>query len=1214
MGTKRTLHKISIITIGLIILLLFSLTTIYPNYNKNENTVKGVSTWKQVTQMDFKNGTCENLTITPNGEVKLAHEMKFIEDDFLDESKIDYKKNLILNKSIDEIRLFRAFQNVNRTYGGILNDSARNINETSDGGFLITAITKSFGNGSYDGWVIKTDKLGNPQWNKTYGGYNSELYFYGFETSDGGYAFSGTTGSWGAGQKDVWIIKTNTLGNIVWNKTFGGSDTDHCYRMEQTDDGGYILIGDTWSYGVGDCNVWLIKLNSTGHKKWDRMFGHKYSTGKSGITHGLSVLQTSDGGYILTSYTDHFNPTLFDWDYWIIKTNSTGYMEWNASFGGSNKDFADMAIETADNGFLIFGETFSSGMDDSDIWLIKINKTGAKQWDKKYGGSNLDYFNKILKINDSNYLIIGSTKSYTNTEVDLWIIKINNTGHELWNTTYGGSGEDWAYSAELTSTGNLAILSTTNSFGAGKYDVWLLISDELTNLTLESKGSLTSSNLLNDNEVTIKQFNCSANIPNNASLTIQFSRDKIQWYNSLGIQNDYDTLTNGYNSIDLSNLIWSGNEFYYRADFSSNSKEILSLQNINLSYFQYFSTGYLESLAFNINDDISWRTLNWTSIEPDRTEIRVRLRTGESQTELYTKNYIGPDGLETSFYLKTATDIWNGHNGDNWIQYKAYFITQNTSQTPVLKNITISYNYWPMAPILNKPINNYITNEGKLSFSWTFNDIDSISQIEFQWQMDDSIDFNSIDYDSGEIPSTSTSFTPPYIIPEGSWYWRVRTKDSDGDWGQFSNYSNLMIDTTILKPIEVTVNPSTWTSNNSFIIDWTNPADIAGIKTGTFYYLGKDPPESQNDGIWISKKPFNITNTHEGENYIYLWLEDNVGNKNCLNYTSTILKLDKTKPINLSLIINENAQYTNSNIVNLNVSAIDLLSGINNMSFSFNEIEWTEWEPYTQVKSIDLPYGDGTKTINFRINDNAGNIAQTSNSIILDTMPPYSLSLSINDGAFQTNNTTVNLKLNAIDLLSGVDQMSFSTDYNTWTPWEKFTKTKLFNLEPNDGKKAIYFRVRDYAGNIANPIYSAIILNTSSPEIKPINGEKPNGSEPEENETKKPTDKGDDDSTWIIIGVTIIIISVILIIIFFLIIKRKKKEKIESKTQSDSNAEKETQQQLSQQPQQKLTQPQQTQIQPTIQPQQKNCSTCGSSLKYYQQNNKYYCYRCKKYE
>jgi len=232
-----------------------------------------------------------------------------------------------------------------KTFGGSYDDGAYSIQQTKYGGYIVAGLTNSFGAGNYDVYIIKLNGNGNKVWEKTYGGSNNDEAFSIQQTKDGGYIVAGWTNSFGAGDWDVYIIKLNGNGNKVWEKTYGGSNNDEAFSIQQTNDGGYIVAGWTNSFGAGGwiADVYIIKLDGNGNKVWEKTYGGSDYDG------AYSIEQTKDGGYIVAGLTNSFGAG--DWDVYIIKLDGNGNKVWEKTYGGSNDDGVISIQQTTDGGY-----------------------------------------------------------------------------------------------------------------------------------------------------------------------------------------------------------------------------------------------------------------------------------------------------------------------------------------------------------------------------------------------------------------------------------------------------------------------------------------------------------------------------------------------------------------------------------------------------------------------------------------------------------------------------------------------------------------------------------------------------------------------------------------------------------------------------------------------------------------------------------------------
>jgi hypothetical protein len=320
-----------------------------------------------------------------------------------------------------------------KTFGGEENDSGKCVIETKDGGYVIVGTTNlrlatpvdittfSLMEGA-DVYLVKTDSKGNKIWEKTFGGEGNDLGQSVIAAKDGGYVIVGWTSSFGAGEDDVYLIKTDSNGNKIWDKTFGGRSNDNGYSVLETKDGGYVIVGNTLSFGAGMSDVYLIKTDSKGNKIWEKTFGGE------GWDMGKSVIETVDGSYIIVGRTDSFGSGKSD--VYLIKTDSNGNKIWEKTFGGVEDDEGYSVFGTKDGGCIIAGYTKSFWDEKGkDVYLIRIGSNGNKFWERTFGGKKDDEGYSVIGTKDGGYIITGETSSFDAGLPDVYLIKTDPKGN-----------------------------------------------------------------------------------------------------------------------------------------------------------------------------------------------------------------------------------------------------------------------------------------------------------------------------------------------------------------------------------------------------------------------------------------------------------------------------------------------------------------------------------------------------------------------------------------------------------------------------------------------------------------------------------------------------------------------------------------------------------------------------------------------------------------
>jgi hypothetical protein len=486
-----------------------------------------------------------------------------------------------------------------KTFGGSDNDVANSIQQTTDNGYIITGYSKSVdgdlsvNNGNADYWILKLDSNGIKEWQKTLGGSGNEFANAIVQTSDGGYILAGSSNSndsditGNKGMDDYWIVKLETNGNVQWKKCMGGSNADGANSIQQTSDGGYIIAGSSVS-NDGDINgthhgtaaytdYWIVKTDDGGSIQWQKSLGGTLSDVPT------SIQQTTDGGYIVAGYSysndgdlngNHHGLNIIT-DCWIVKLDATGNIQWQKSLGGDNYDNAFSIRQTSDGGYIFAGSSNSVNGDvtgnhgSDDYWIVKLNSTGDIDWQKSFGGSLNDRPFSIYPTNDGGYVVAGYSFSIdgdiigdhhgTNNNKDYWILKIDMSGTILWRKSFGGTNNEEPYSIQQTTDNGFIVGGYTLSTNGdvtdpkGAFDFWIIKISSLVGIP--------------EIESTIKNFEIRPN-PFSNHTTISFELLSNE-NNQLVI---YDIEGRAIKNIPSDNLIIGTNKFFWDATNNSGNK------------------------------------------------------------------------------------------------------------------------------------------------------------------------------------------------------------------------------------------------------------------------------------------------------------------------------------------------------------------------------------------------------------------------------------------------------------------------------------------------------------------------------------------------------------------------------------------------------------------------------------------------------------------
>lgn len=302
------------------------------------------------------------------------------------------------------------------TYGGFSDDMALALDMTSDGGFILAGGTQSYGSGGMDVYLIRTDKNGKDLWTRTFGGVFWDCGYSVRETSDGGFIVAADTRSAGNGEQDAWLIRTDAGGNMLWNRTYGGAGIDIARSVRQMPDGGYAFAGMTESYGNGGFDVYLVRTDDKGAMQWMKTFGGP----KDDIARALEI--TADGGFIVAGLENSYGNG--GYDAFLIKTDAGGNVQWSKTYGGPLDDLGRSVSLTPDSGYLLAGDAGSYGNGKQDYYIVRTDADGNVQWSKTYGGAGDDVAESAIVTRDGSVVVAGNTQSRGAGGQDMYLIRL----------------------------------------------------------------------------------------------------------------------------------------------------------------------------------------------------------------------------------------------------------------------------------------------------------------------------------------------------------------------------------------------------------------------------------------------------------------------------------------------------------------------------------------------------------------------------------------------------------------------------------------------------------------------------------------------------------------------------------------------------------------------------------------------------------------------
>ncbi len=352
-------------------------------------------------------------------------------------------------------------------FGGSDKDIAYCVAPAEQGSVIVAGATRTFGKGRDDVLAIKVDRNGKILWKKTFGRKRKDIAYAITPTRDGNFVIVGATRSFSElGDPDLYAIKIDTRGNLIWERHLGGKMRDFGKAVVATGDGGVLIAGASESFGDNYLDAYIVKLDKNGKEEWAKIVGGE----RDDIANGIAL--TTDGGFVIAGVIESYGYQ--SKDYYIVRFDSHARQRWTKLIGEESEDVAKAVVATDDGGCVVTGNTRSYGSKRNDIMVVKVAADGKLVWQRLFGYKEKEWMSAIAKKADGGFMMAGRTDSFGHGEFDFYVMQLDPQGHSVWAPVYGGEYDDIAHGITRTSDGDFVVVGSTKSYGKGKEDYFVV--------------------------------------------------------------------------------------------------------------------------------------------------------------------------------------------------------------------------------------------------------------------------------------------------------------------------------------------------------------------------------------------------------------------------------------------------------------------------------------------------------------------------------------------------------------------------------------------------------------------------------------------------------------------------------------------------------------------------------------------------------------------